>query len=93
MPCINGREIDLYLLYWLVTAQGGWERVSEACSDDMDSEAGVEEMVGRLVMRGRGSEAGHVVCGAAACQTGSRVVPRFGTTLLQLGRNSDLPLL
>jgi len=28
IPCINGREIDLYLLYWLVTAQGGWERVN-----------------------------------------------------------------
>ena len=26
-PSINGKEIDLYLLYWLVTAQGGWERV------------------------------------------------------------------
>ena len=85
MPCINGREIDLYLLYWLVTAQGGWERVSDACSDDMDSEAGVEEMVvevagnSLLAMRGREGAAGHVVCGAAACQTGSRVVPRFGS--------------
>lgn len=29
IPCINGKEIDLYLLYWLVTAQGGWERVSK----------------------------------------------------------------
>jgi len=28
IPCINGKEIDLYLLYWLVTAQGGWERVN-----------------------------------------------------------------
>ena len=28
-PSINGKEIDLYLLYWLVTAQGGWERVSD----------------------------------------------------------------
>ena len=27
IPQINGKEIDLYLLYWLVTAQGGWERV------------------------------------------------------------------
>ena len=27
IPCINGHEIDLYLLYWLVTAQGGWEKV------------------------------------------------------------------
>jgi len=27
-PSINGKEIDLYLLYWLVTAQGGWERVN-----------------------------------------------------------------
>ena len=26
-PSINGKEIDLYLLYWLVTAQGGWEKV------------------------------------------------------------------
>ena len=25
---VEGKEIDLYLLYWLVTAQGGWERVS-----------------------------------------------------------------
>ena len=29
IPCIHGKEIDLYLLYWLVTAQGGWERVSD----------------------------------------------------------------
>ena len=28
-PSINGKEIDLYLLYWLVTAQGGWERVRD----------------------------------------------------------------
>jgi len=28
VPQINGKEIDLYLLYWLVTAQGGWERVN-----------------------------------------------------------------
>jgi len=28
IPSINGKEIDLYLLYWLVTAQGGWERVN-----------------------------------------------------------------
>jgi len=28
IPCIHGKEIDLYLLYWLVTAQGGWERVN-----------------------------------------------------------------
>ena len=34
-PSINGREIDLYLLYWLVTAQGGWERVRDV--DFIDS--------------------------------------------------------
>ena len=28
LPCVEGQEIDLYLLYWLVTAQGGWEKVS-----------------------------------------------------------------
>lgn len=28
LPCILGKEIDLYLLYWLVTAQGGWEKVN-----------------------------------------------------------------
>lgn len=28
LPSINGQEIDLYLLYWLVTAQGGWEKVN-----------------------------------------------------------------
>jgi hypothetical protein len=28
VPSIGGKEIDLYLLYWLVTSQGGWERVS-----------------------------------------------------------------
>ena len=27
IPCILGKEIDLYLLYWLVTSQGGWEKV------------------------------------------------------------------
>ena len=27
VPSINGKEVDLYLLYWLVTAQGGWEKV------------------------------------------------------------------
>ena len=25
---IGGKEVDLYLLYWLVTAQGGWEKVN-----------------------------------------------------------------
>ena len=28
LPSLNGKEIDLYLLYWLVTAQGGWEKVN-----------------------------------------------------------------
>lgn len=28
LPRINGKEIDLYLLYVLVTAQGGWVKVS-----------------------------------------------------------------
>ena len=28
-PTINGKNIDLYLLYWLVTVQGGWEKVSQ----------------------------------------------------------------
>ena len=28
IPAVEGKEIDLYLLYWLVTAQGGWEKVS-----------------------------------------------------------------
>ena len=28
IPVVEGKEIDLYLLYWLVTAQGGWEKVS-----------------------------------------------------------------
>lgn len=28
LPKINGKEIDLYLLYVLVTAQGGWVKVS-----------------------------------------------------------------
>lgn len=28
VPKINGREIDLYLLYVLVTAHGGWVKVS-----------------------------------------------------------------
>merc|ERR1719319_1778644 len=28
IPCILGKEIDLYLLYWLVTSQGGWEKVN-----------------------------------------------------------------
>lgn len=27
IPHVEGKEIDLYLLYWLVTAQGGWEKV------------------------------------------------------------------
>ena len=27
IPVVEGKEIDLYLLYWLVTAQGGWEKV------------------------------------------------------------------
>ena len=27
-PSVEGQQIDLYLLYWLVTAQGGFERVS-----------------------------------------------------------------
>jgi len=27
VPKINGREIDLYLLYVLVTAHGGWMKV------------------------------------------------------------------
>ena len=27
LPKLNCKEIDLYLLYWLVTAQGGWEKV------------------------------------------------------------------
>jgi hypothetical protein len=27
IPKLNGVEIDLFLLYWLVTAQGGWEKV------------------------------------------------------------------
>ncbi len=27
IPKLNGKELDLYLLYWLVTAQGGWEKV------------------------------------------------------------------
>ena len=27
LPNVEGKEIDLYLLYWLVTAQGGWEKV------------------------------------------------------------------
>ena len=29
VPSINGKEVDLYLLYWLVTAQGGWEKVGK----------------------------------------------------------------
>ena len=28
-PAVDGVEIDLYLLYWLVTVQGGWEKVSK----------------------------------------------------------------
>jgi len=28
VPKINGHEIDLYLLYVLVTAHGGWVKVS-----------------------------------------------------------------
>ncbi len=32
VPCVEGKEIDLYLLYWLVTAQGGWEKVSRIFS-------------------------------------------------------------
>ncbi len=28
-PVIDGREIDLYKLYWVVTAQGGFEKVSK----------------------------------------------------------------
>ena len=28
VPSVEGKEIDLYLLYWLVTAQGGFEKVS-----------------------------------------------------------------
>jgi len=28
IPCILGKEIDLYLLYWLVSSQGGWEKVN-----------------------------------------------------------------
>ena len=27
-PSVEGQQIDLYLLYWLVTAQGGFEKVS-----------------------------------------------------------------
>lgn len=29
VPKVNGHEIDLYLLYTLVTQQGGWLKVSE----------------------------------------------------------------
>ena len=28
VPLIGGEEVDLYKLYWLVTAHGGWEKVS-----------------------------------------------------------------
>ncbi|CAB4065110.1 ARID2 [Lepeophtheirus salmonis] len=28
IPNINGKEIDLYHLYWVVTAHGGWEKVN-----------------------------------------------------------------
>ena len=28
IPCILGKEIDLYLLYWLVTSQGGGGKAS-----------------------------------------------------------------
>ena len=31
-PTINGKNIDLYLLYWLVTVQGGWEKVSQSAA-------------------------------------------------------------
>lgn len=30
VPKINGHEIDLYLLYVLVTAHGGWVKVDES---------------------------------------------------------------
>ncbi len=36
VPLINGKEIDLYKLYWTVTAHGGWEKVnSKAGWDDL----------------------------------------------------------
>ena len=28
IPTIGGKDVDLYLLYWLVTARGGWEKVN-----------------------------------------------------------------
>eukprot|EP00096_Caligus_rogercresseyi_P011305 TRINITY_DN4406_c0_g2_i1.p1 TRINITY_DN4406_c0_g2~~TRINITY_DN4406_c0_g2_i1.p1 ORF type:complete len:1235 (+),score=353.21 TRINITY_DN4406_c0_g2_i1:632-4336(+) len=28
LPSINGEEVDLYHLYWVVTAHGGWEKVN-----------------------------------------------------------------
>ena len=31
VPLIGGEEVDLYKLYWLVTAHGGWEKVSGLC--------------------------------------------------------------
>ena len=61
-PSINGKEIDLYLLYWLVTAQGGWERVRDffilpICSISVNStkiqhqaEKGLDQLDNRLRM-------------------------------------------
>jgi len=34
IPTIGGRDVDLYLLYWLVTAKGGWEKVNRRSAWD-----------------------------------------------------------
>jgi AT-rich interactive domain-containing protein 2 len=33
-PTIDGKDVDLYLLYWLVTAKGGWEKVNRKSAWD-----------------------------------------------------------
>jgi len=54
IPAVEGKEIDLYLLYWLVTAQGGWEKVNRNDDwDDLLTSFGVDEATanGSLVLK------------------------------------------
>ncbi|XP_042232541.1 AT-rich interactive domain-containing protein 2-like [Homarus americanus] len=34
LPRINGKGVDLYLLYVVVTARGGWQKVNARCEWD-----------------------------------------------------------
>jgi len=44
VPSVEGKEIDLYLLYWLVTAQGGFEKINRNDEwDELLTSFGIEE--------------------------------------------------